>query len=140
MPSSCPRFRRHTLSAPWGLLYWKGSLPSDNDSNQTYLREYYDVEYYEDLFDWTHSYEDMRDGLISLPRERENEKIMRTFYVDKGKKYPIKNSKGEFIGKYGLVSYREKGTPHLSEEEYFALVHKREQEEEEKYDEEDDED
>ena len=105
-----------------------------------YLREYYDVEYYEDLFDWTHSYEDMRDGLISLPRERENEKIMRTFYVDKGKKYPIKNSKGEFIGKYGLVSYREKGAPHLSEEEYFALVHKREQEEEEKYDEEDDED
>ena len=105
-----------------------------------YLREYYDVEYYEDLFDWTHSYEDMRDGLISLPRERENEKIMRTFYVDKGKKYPIKNSKGELIGKYGLVSYREKGTPHLGEEEYFALVHKREQEEEEKYDEEDDED
>ena len=104
-----------------------------------YLKEYYDVEYYEDYFDWTHEYEDMRDGLISLPRERENEKIMRTFYVDKGKKYPIKNSKGEFKGKYGLVSYREKGTPHLSDEEYFALKSKKAQEQDALDDEDDDE-
>ena len=105
-----------------------------------HLREYYDVEYYEDLYDWTHSYEDKRDGMISLPRERENEKIMRTFYVDAGKQYPIKNSKGEYRGKYGLVSYREKGTPHLSEEEYFALQSKKAQEQDALDDEEDNED
>lgn len=41
------------------------------------LKEYYDVNYYEDYFDWSHSYL-REDNILNLPREKGNEKIMKS--------------------------------------------------------------
>ena len=78
------------------------------------LKEHYDVKFYEDVYDWTHSYL-QEDTMITLPREKGNEKLMRTVFVDNNKKFPIKDSKGMLRGKIGAVSYREKGTTDKNE-------------------------
>ena len=53
--------------------------------------------------------------MITLPREKGNEKLMRTVFVDNNKNFPIKDSKGMLRGKLGAVSYREKGTTDKNE-------------------------
>ena len=78
------------------------------------LKEHYDVKFYEDVYDWTHSYL-QEDTMITLPREKGNEKLMRTVFVDNNKNFPIKDSKGMLRGKLGAVSYREKGTTDKNE-------------------------
>ena len=78
------------------------------------LKEHYDVKFYEDVYDWTHSYL-QEDTMITLPREKGNEKLMRAVFVDNDKKFPIKDSKGMIRGKLGAVSYREKGTTDKNE-------------------------
>ena len=86
------------------------------------LKEHYDVKYYEDVYDWTHSYI-QEDKMITLPREKGNEKLMRAVFVDNNKKFPIKDSKGMIRGKLGAVSYREKGTTDKNElDEYYEEV------------------
>ena len=86
------------------------------------LKEHYDVKYYEDVYDWTHSYI-QEDKMITLPREKGNEKLMRAVFVDNDKKFPIKDSKGMIRGKLGAVSYREKGTTDKNElDEYYEEV------------------
>lgn len=86
------------------------------------LKEHYDVKYYEDVYDWTHSYI-QEDKMITLPREKGNEKLMRAVYVDNDKKFPIKDSKGMIRGKLGAVSYREKGTTDKNElDDYYEEV------------------
>ena len=78
------------------------------------LKEHYDVKFYEDVYDWTHSYL-QEEAMITLPREKGNEKLMRTVFVDNNKNFPIKDSKGMLRGKLGAVSYREKGTTDKNE-------------------------
>ena len=78
------------------------------------LKEHYDVKFYEDVYDWTYSYL-QEDTMITLPREKGNEKLMRTVFVDNNKNFPIKDSKGMLRGKLGAVSYREKGTTDKNE-------------------------
>ena len=86
------------------------------------LKEHYDVKYYEDVYDWTHSYI-QEDKMITLPREKGNEKLMRAVFVDNDKKFPIKDSKGMIRGKLGAVSYREKGTTDKNElDDYYEAV------------------
>lgn len=82
-------------------------------------KEHYDVKYYEDIYDWTRSYI-QEDTMITLPREKENEKLMWAVFVDNNKNFPIKDSKGKVRGKLGAVSYREKGTTDKNElEDYY---------------------
>ena len=81
------------------------------------LKEHYDVKYYEDYYDWSHSYV-REDNILNLPREKGNEKIMRAVVVDNNKNFPIK--KENIKGKLGIVSYREKGTSEKNElDEYL---------------------
>ena len=72
------------------------------------LKEHYDVKYYEDVMDWTHSYI-QEDKVLTMPREKGNEKLMRAVLVDNDKNFAPINSKGKTRGKVGAVSYREKG-------------------------------
>ncbi len=45
------------------------------------LKEHYDVKYYEDYYDWSHSY--LRENnILNLSREKGNEKVMRVGDVD----------------------------------------------------------
>lgn len=86
------------------------------------LKEHYDVKYYEDVYDWTHSYA-QEDEMITMPREKGNEKLMRTVFVDNNKNFPIKDIKGKVRGKIGAVSYREKGSTGKDElDDYFEKV------------------
>ena len=86
------------------------------------LKEYYDVKYYEDVYDWTHSYV-QEDKMITMPREKGNERLMRTVFVDNNKSFPIKDSKGKVRGKLGAVSYREKGTTDKNElDDYYEAI------------------
>ena len=86
------------------------------------LKEYYDVKYYEDVYDWTHSYV-QEDKMITMPREKGNERLMRTVFVDNNKSFPIKDSKGKVRGKLGAVSYREKGTTDKNElNDYYEAI------------------
>lgn len=78
------------------------------------LKEYYDVKYYEDYFDWSHSYL-REDNILNLPREKGNEKIMRAVLVDNNKNFPVKDKNKIIKGKLGIVSYREKGTSDKNE-------------------------
>ena len=78
------------------------------------LKEHYDVKFYEDVYDWTHSYL-QEDTMITLPREKGNERLMRAVFVDNNKSFSIKDSKGKVRGKLGAVSYREKGTTDKNE-------------------------
>ena len=78
------------------------------------LKEYYDVKYYEDYFDWSHSYL-REDKILNLPREKGNEKIMRAVLVDNNKNFPVKDKNKIIKGKLGIVSYREKGTSDKNE-------------------------
>ena len=78
------------------------------------LKEYYDVKYYEDYFDWSHSYL-REDNILNLPREKGNEKIMRAVLVDNNKNFPVKDKNKILKGKLGIVSYREKGTSDKNE-------------------------
>ena len=81
------------------------------------LKEYYDVKYYEDYYDWIHSYV-REDNILNLPREKGNEKIMRAVLVDNNKKFPKKE--GAIKGKLGIVSYRKKETSDKNElDEYL---------------------
>ena len=81
------------------------------------LKEHYDVKYYEDYYDWSHSYV-REDNILNLPREKGNEKIMRAVLVDNNKKFPKKE--GAIKGKLGIVSYREKETSDKNElDEYL---------------------
>ena len=76
------------------------------------LKEYYDVKYYEDYFEWSHSY--LRENnILNLPREKGNEKVMRAVLVDNNKNFPVKDK--IIKGKLGIVSYREKGTSDKNE-------------------------
>ena len=87
-----------------------------------HLKEYYDVKYYEDIYDWTHSYV-QDDSMITMPREKGNEKLIRTVFVDNNKNFPIKDAKGKVRGKLGAVSYREKGVTDKNElDDYFEEV------------------
>ena len=72
------------------------------------LKEHYDVKYYEDVMDWTHSYF-QEDKVLTMPREKGNEKLMRAVLVDNDKNFAPINSNGKTRGKVGAVSYREKG-------------------------------
>lgn len=86
------------------------------------LKEHYDVKYYEDVYDWTRSYI-QEDTMITLPREKGNEKLMRAVFVDNNKNFPIKDSKGIIRGKLGAVSYREKGTTDKNElDDYYEAI------------------
>lgn len=86
------------------------------------LKEHYDVKYYEDVYDWSHSYI-QEDNMITMPREKGNEKLMRTVFVDNNKNFPIKDSNGEVRGKTGAVSYREKGLADNNElDNYYEKV------------------
>ena len=86
------------------------------------LKEHYDVKYYEDVYDWSHSYI-QEDNMITMPREKENEKLMRTVFVDNNKNFPIKDSNGKVRGKTGAVSYREKGLADNNElDNYYEKV------------------
>ena len=86
------------------------------------LKEHYDVKYYEDVYDWTHSYI-QEDKMITLPREKGNEKLMRAVFVDNDKKFPIKDSKGMIRRNLGAVSYREKGTTDKNElDNYYEAI------------------
>ena len=86
------------------------------------LKEHYDVKYYEDVYDWTRSYI-QEDTMITLPREKGNEKLMRAVFVDNNKNFPIKDSKGMIRGKLGAVSYREKGTTDKNElDDYYEAI------------------
>ena len=86
------------------------------------LKEYYDVKYYEDVYDWTHSYV-QEDKMITMPREKGNERLMRAVFVDNNKSFPIKDSKGKVRGKLGAVSYREKGTTDKNElDDYYEAI------------------
>ena len=76
------------------------------------LKEYYDVKYYEDYFEWSHSY--LRENnILNLPREKGNEKVMRAVLVDNNKNFPVKDKIIKV--KLGIVSYREKGTSDKNE-------------------------
>ncbi|MEF2640786.1 MAG: recombinase family protein [Clostridia bacterium] len=87
-----------------------------------HLKEYYDVKYYEDIYDWTHSYV-QDDSMITMPREKGNEKLIRTVFVDNNKNFPIKDAKGKVRGKLGAVSYREKGVTDKNElDDYLEEV------------------
>ena len=87
-----------------------------------HLKEYYDVKYYEDIYDWTHSYV-QDDSMITMPREKGNEKLIRTVFVDNNKNFPIKDAKGKVRGKLGAVSYREKDVTDKNElDDYFKEV------------------
>ena len=72
------------------------------------LKEHYDVKYYEYVMDWTHSYI-QEDKVLTMPREKGNEKLMRAVLVDNDKNFAPINSKGKTRGIVGAVSYREKG-------------------------------
>lgn len=86
------------------------------------LKEYYDVKYYEDVYDWTHSYV-QEDKMITMPREKGNERLMRAVFVDNNKSFPIKDSKGKVRGKLGAVSYREKGITDKNElDNYYEAI------------------
>ena len=86
------------------------------------LKEYYDVKYYEDVYDWTHSYV-QEDKMITMPREKGNERLMRAVFVNNNKSFPIKDSKGKVRGKLGAVSYREKGTTDKNElDDYYEAI------------------
>ena len=86
------------------------------------LKEHYDVKYYEDVYDWSHSYI-QEDNMITMPREKGNEKLMRTVFVDNNKNFPIKDSNGKVRGKTGAVSYREKGMTDNNElDNYYKKV------------------
>ena len=86
------------------------------------LKENYDVKYYEDVYDWTHSYV-QEDKMITMPREKGNERLMRAVFVDNNKSFPIKDSKGKVRGKLGAVSYREKGTTDKNElDDYYEAI------------------
>ena len=86
------------------------------------LKEHYDVKYYEDVYDWSHSYI-QEDNMITMPRQKGNEKLMRTVFVDNNKNFPIKDSNGKVRGKTGAVSYREKGTTDNNElDNYYEKV------------------
>ena len=86
------------------------------------LKEHYDVKYYEDVYDWTHSYV-QEDKMITMPREKGNERLMRAVFVDNNKSFPIKDSKGKVRGKLGAVSYREKGTTDKNElDDYYEAI------------------
>lgn len=86
------------------------------------LKDHYDVKYYEDVYDWTRSYI-QEDTMITLPREKGNEKLMRAVFVDNSKNFPIKDSKGMIRGKLGAVSYREKGTTDKNElDDYYEAI------------------
>lgn len=87
-----------------------------------HLKEYYDVKYYEDIYDWTHSYV-QDDSMITMPREKGNEKLIRTVFVDNNKNFPIRDAKGKVRGKLGAVSYREKGVTDKNElDDYLEEV------------------
>ena len=61
--------------------------------------------------------------MITLPREKGNEKLMRAVFVDNNKNFPIKDSKGMIRGKLGAVSYREKGTTDKNEfDNYYEAI------------------
>ena len=86
------------------------------------LKEHYDVKYYEDVYDWTHSYV-QEDKMITMPSEKGNERLMRAVFVDNNKSFPIKDSKGKVRGKLGAVSYREKGTTDKNElDDYYEAI------------------
>ena len=86
------------------------------------LKEHYDVKYYEDVYDWTHSYV-QEDKMITMPREKGNERLMRAVFVDNNKSFPIKDSKGKVRGKLGAVSYRKKGTTDKNElDDYYEAI------------------
>ena len=86
------------------------------------LKEHYDVKYYEDVYDWSYSYI-QEDNMITMPREKGNEKLMRTVFVDNNKNFPIKDSNGKVRGKTGAVSYREKGMTDNNElDNYYEKV------------------
>lgn len=95
------------------------------------LKEYYDVKYYEDYFDWSHSYL-REDNILNLPREKGNEKIMRAVLVDNNKNFPVKEKNKIIKVKLGIVSYREKGTSDKNElddylkENYNIVLYKEE--------------
>lgn len=72
------------------------------------LKKHYDVKYYEDVYDWNCSYI-QEENMITMPREKGNEKLIRTVFIDNNKNFPIKDSKGKVRGKLGAVSYLEKG-------------------------------
>jgi hypothetical protein len=78
------------------------------------LKEYYDVKYYEDIYDWTHSYI-QEENILTVPREKGNEKLMRAVLVDNDKKFSVRDTNGKLRGKIGAVSYREKGTTDSNE-------------------------
>ena len=105
------------------------------------LKEHYDVKLYEDIYDWTHSYV-RSDGLIEIPREKGNEKLIRTVLINNDKNFPIKNSKGEIRDKLGAISYREKGTTdendldqYLKEQSKVSLVKAQSRNKEESFEE-----
>lgn len=86
------------------------------------LKEHYDVKYYEDVYDWSHSYI-QEDNMITMPREKGNEKLMRTVFVNNNKNFPIKDSNGKVRGKTGAVSYRKKGLADSNElDNYYEKV------------------
>jgi site-specific DNA recombinase len=78
------------------------------------LKEHYDVKYYEDIYDWTHSYI-QEENILTVPREKGNEKLMRAVLVDNDKKFSVRDTNGKLRGKIGAVSYREKGTTDSNE-------------------------
>lgn len=61
--------------------------------------------------------------MITMPREKGNEKLIRTVFVDNNKNFPIKDAKGKVRGKLGAVSYREKGVTDKNElDDYLEEV------------------
>ena len=63
------------------------------------------------------------DKMITMPREKGNERLMRAVFVDNNKSFPIKDSKGKVRGKLGAVSYREKGITDKNElDNYYEAI------------------
>ena len=83
----------------------------ERDEYLEHLKEHYDVKIYDDPYLWAYSYVENVDGsVISMPRQKGNERLIRSFLVDNDKKFPPLDSNGKLRGKYNFVSYRDKGT------------------------------
>ena len=83
----------------------------ERDEYLEHLKEHYDVKIYDDPYLWAYSYVENVDGsVISMPRQKGNERLIRSFLVDNDKKFSPLDSNGKLRGKYNFVSYRDKGT------------------------------
>ena len=83
----------------------------ERDEYLEHLKEHYDVKVYDDPYLWAYSYVQSADNsVITLPRQKGNEKLMRGFWVDNDKKFPPLDKNGKPRGKYNLISYRDKGS------------------------------